>query len=125
MAKKKVNLELSNVENREIRLGSIVSWDGKASALVEASRYEARGRKKTGEGQCGKGCSGSGQGCRLTEMNMPFNQQTMCSHSIVGCQIGNIPDCILIEHSPIGCSAVHARFNLGYKIGLGRRGKPI
>ncbi len=119
MAKKKINLDFATVENREMRLGSIISWDGSASELIEQSRYKVRGEKKLGEGSC----SSKGKGCKLCELNMPFSQQTMCSQSIVGCQVGNIPDCILIEHSPIGCSAIHPRFNLGFKIGLTRRGK--
>ena len=111
------------VENREMRLGSIISWDGSASELVANSNYESRSRnKKENQGACGEK---KGKGCKLCELNMPFNQQTMCAHSIVGCQVGNIPDCILIEHSPIGCSAIHARFNLGYKMGLARRGKKV
>lgn len=122
MAIKKINLDLSSVENREMRLGSIISWDGSASELVKASNYDIRGQKKSE----GRSCTGGkGAGCRLCELNMPFNQQTMCNHSIVGCQIGNITDCILIEHSPIGCSAIHPRFNLGYRIGLARRGKKV
>ncbi|MFV0529356.1 MAG: nitrogenase component 1 [Lachnospiraceae bacterium] len=125
MSKKKVNLRSATVENREMRLGSIISWDGSASQLVESSKYETRSKRRRGEKKCASGCAGAGQGCRLAELNMPFNQQTMCSQSIVGCQVGNIPDCILIEHSPIGCSAVHPRFNLGYKMGLVRRGKPV
>ncbi|MDR3255008.1 MAG: hypothetical protein LBT31_05535 [Synergistaceae bacterium] len=131
MAKKRINLKISSVDNREMRLGTITSWDGSASELVEASRYEARGRKKTagkGRGDC-SGCQGSDSGerkvCRLQELKMPFNQQTMCSHAIVACQLGNLTDCILVEHSPIGCSASNPRFNQGFKIGLARRGKPI
>ncbi|GHU54665.1 nitrogenase [Clostridia bacterium] len=119
----KVKLDLVNVENREDRLGSIISWDGSASRLAELSKYEARAQKKNRAcGGCGENAGGY---CRIQEFDMPFNQQTMCSHSIVACQIGNITDCILIEHSPIGCSAIHPRFNMGYKIGLARRGKPI
>jgi len=116
--KKKIELTYAAIDNRESRLGSIVSWDGSASELVELSKYEQRSQRRSG-------CGGAGTGCRLAELNMPFGQQTMCSQSIVGCQIGNITDCILIEHSPIGCSAYHPRFNLGYKMGLARRGKPI
>ncbi len=119
MSDKRINLHLDNVDNRDRRLGSIISWDGSASQLVEASLECAASRR-----QKGKGCGGK-NGCRLCEQEMPFNQQTMCAQSIVTCQVGNIPDCILIEHSPIGCSAMHPRFNLGYKIGLIRRGKDL
>jgi nitrogenase molybdenum-iron protein alpha chain len=127
MAKKKINLRISSVDTREMRIGTITSWDGSASELVETSKYEARGRKRSGEkAQNGcSGCPGSGKVCRLQELKMPFNQQTMCSHAIVACQLGNLTDCILVEHSPIGCSASNARFNQGLKIGLIRRGKPV
>ncbi len=121
MGKRTINLDMSECENREMRIGSIISWDGSASELIEASDYEQRGRKEKRGGCQG----GKGKACQLCELNMPFSQQTMCAHGIVACQIGNITDCILIEHSPIGCSASHPRFNLGYKMGLIRRGKPL
>ncbi|WP_287824069.1 nitrogenase component 1 [Clostridium sp.] len=121
MAKtKKINLDFVDVENREKRLGTITAWDGSASDLVKESNYQIRALKR------GKSCGGEkGKGCKLCELKMPFNQQTMCSQSIVACQVGNIPDAILIEHSSIGCSAAHPRFNVGYKIGLMRRGKKV
>jgi nitrogenase molybdenum-iron protein alpha chain len=128
VAKKKINLKISSVDTREMRLGTITSWDGSASELVDASKYEARGRRRA-LGGGGTGCGGCRDGrakvCRLQELKMPFNQQTMCSHAIVACQLGNLTDCILVEHAPIGCSASNARFNQGFKIGLARRGKPI
>ena len=121
MAKRTINLDMSACDNREMRIGSITSWDGSASELVEASDYEQRSK-----GEKRKGCAGGkGKMCQLCELHMPFSQQTMCANAIVGCQIGNITDCILIDHGPIGCSANHARFNLGYKMGLIRRGKPV
>ncbi len=118
---RKINLDLPDVENREKRLGTIIAWDGSASGLVEESNYQARALKK------GRGCSSGekGKSCKLCELKMPFNQQTMCTQSIVACQVGNIPDAILIEHSSIGCSATHPRFNVGYKVGLARRGKKV
>lgn len=121
----KVNLNLANVENRESRLGSIVSWDGKASELSRLSQEQIESNEISRNG-C-SGCAGAkkGGGCRINELNMPFNQQTMCNNAIVACQIGNLTDCILIEHSPIGCSANHPRFDLGFKIGLIRRNKPV
>jgi nitrogenase molybdenum-iron protein alpha chain len=117
---RKINLDLPDVENREQRLGTIIAWDGSASDLVLESNYQSRSRKK------GSGCSSErAKGCRLCELKMPFNQQTLCSQSIVACQVGNIPDAILIEHSSIGCSSSHPRFNVGYKMGLIRRGKKV
>lgn len=121
MSKKgNINLDLANVENREQRLGTIIAWDGTASDLVKESDYQARSLKN------GSGCGGErGKSCKLCELKMPFNQQTMCTQSIVACQVGNIPDAILIEHSSIGCSSAHPRFNVGYKMGLIRRGKKV
>lgn len=49
----------------------------------------------------------------------------MCANAIVECQIGNITDCVLIQHAPIGCSADNPWFNLAFKMGLARRHKPI
>ncbi|WP_044973778.1 nitrogenase component 1 [Ruminococcus sp. HUN007] len=115
---KKIRLDLENIENREMRLGSIISWDGKASELVEQSRYEERALKNSG---C-PGAGRNGEGCRLCELNMPFNQQSMCANSIAACQAGNIRDCVLIQHSPIGCSARNPEFNLAFRAGLERRG---
>ncbi len=118
---KKINLEMSSVENREMRLGTIIAWDGKASDLVTESDYDARKEKKRGNVCPGNG----GKACRLCELNTPFNQQTMCANAIVECQIGNLTDCILIQHSPIGCAADNAWFNLAFKLGLARRHKPV
>lgn len=112
---KKINLDLDTVENREMRLGSIISWDGKASELVELSRYEERSLNK-------RGCGKNGGGCRLCELEMPFNQQSMCANSIASCQAGNLRDCVLIQHSPVGCTARNPEFNLAFRNGLERRG---
>ena len=116
---KNIRLDLETVENREMRLGSIISWDGKASELVELSRYEERALRHQG------GCPGAGkngEGCRLCELNMPFNQQSMCANSIAACQAGNLRDCVLIQHSPVGCTARNPEFNLAFRNGLERRG---
>lgn len=117
---KKINLDMTTVENREMRLGTIIAWDGKASELVKESAYDLRREKKSG------GCGGrGGKACRLCELNSPLNQQTMCANAIVECQVGNLTDCILIQHAPIGCSADNPWFNLAFKMGLTRRGKPL
>lgn len=118
---KKINLDMSTVENREMRLGTIIGWDGKASQLIEESDYEGRSEKKLGHG-CG---GGKGNSCRLCELKSPLNQQTMCANAIVECQIGNIEDCILIQHAPIGCSADNPWFNLAFHMGLVRRHKKL
>ena len=116
MGKKTINLDMTECENREMRLGTITAWDGKASELYKASNYDLRSQKK--QGGCGE------RACRLCEMSSPMNQQTMCANAIVECQIGNITDCILIQHAPIGCSADNSWFNLAFKMGLSRRNKP-
>ncbi|MBE6421913.1 nitrogenase molybdenum-iron protein alpha chain [Succinivibrio dextrinosolvens DSM 3072] len=122
---KKINLEMSAVENREMRLGTIIGWDGPASELVKDSNYIERSQRFEGikTSGCAGGC-GSRKACKLCELNSPLNQQTMCANAIVECQIGNITDCILIQHAPIGCSGDNPWFNLAFNMGLGRRNKP-
>jgi nitrogenase molybdenum-iron protein alpha chain len=113
---RKLNLHLDTVENREMRLGTIISWDGKASELLEQSGYERRSQKK-------KGCGGAAAGgCKLCELSMPFNQQSMCAASIVSCQAGNLRDCVLIHHSPVGCTGRNPCSNLAFRNGLLRKG---
>lgn len=124
---KKINLEMTSVENREMRLGTIIAWDGAASELIDESDYEGRKERKKGDPtEKHGGCCGNGsKACRLCELKTPLNQQTMCANAIVECQIGNLTDCILIQHSPIGCAADNAWFNLAFKMGLTRRHKPV
>ena len=43
---KKINLDMTSVENREMRLGTIIAWDGAASELVKESDYEGRKEKE-------------------------------------------------------------------------------
>lgn len=117
MSKKTINIELTEVDNREMRLGTITAWDGSATELWKESNYELRSQRKNG-------CAGNQKACRLCELDSPLNQQTMCANAIVECQIGNITDCILIQHAPIGCSADNPWFNLAFNMGLGRRNKP-
>lgn len=114
----RINLNMTTVKNRELRLGTIIGWDGSAKQLIEQSAYDERSVKKHG------GCKRGGQGCRLCELQSPLNQETMCSNAIVQCQIGNLTDCVLIDHAPIGCSSECAKFNLSMHKGLERRGKP-
>ncbi len=118
MSTRKINLSMSECSNREMRLGTITSWDGSASELLKASDYEDRSAKKTD-----KCCGKRGRACQLCELNMPFSQETTCAHAMVACQIGNLTDCILVEHSPIGCSAQQHGLNVSMNIGLARRHK--
>ena len=62
MAKTNINLNMTSVENREYRLGTIIGWDGKASDLIKESAYDERSAKKHG------GCAGKGPGCKLCEL---------------------------------------------------------
>lgn len=115
---------MTTVENRETRLGTIIGWDGRASELIRQSAYDERRAGQHG-GKSHGGCSGKGLGCRLCELKSPLNQETMCANAIVQCQVGNLTDCVLIDHSPIGCSGENAKFNLSMHVGLSRRGKPM
>ncbi|HOI27689.1 MAG TPA: nitrogenase component 1 [Paludibacteraceae bacterium] len=115
----KINLNITTVENREMRLGTIIGWEGNATELIRQSAYDIRSLKKHGE------CAAAGGGCKLCELPSPLNQETMCSNAIVQCQVGNLTDCVLIDHSPIGCSSENAKFNLSMHVGLSRRGKPL
>ena len=115
-----INLDMGTVETREMRLGAIIGWDGSAKELIKQSAYDDRRDGKKGNG-CGKGC---GSGCKLCEIASPLNQETMCSNAIVQCQIGNLTDCVLITHAPIGCDGETPKFNLTMHMGLARRGKP-
>ena len=56
MAKTNINLNMTSVENREYRLGTIIGWDGKASDLIKESAYDERSAKKHG------GCARQGLG---------------------------------------------------------------
>ena len=73
MAKTNINLNMTSVENREYRLGTIIGWDGKASDLIKESAYDERSAKKHG------GCAGKGSGCKLCELNSPLNQESFYS----------------------------------------------
>ncbi|WP_127076530.1 nitrogenase component 1 [Rhodomicrobium lacus] len=115
-----INLKTSTVETREQRLGTIIGWDGKASALAEESAYA--------RGECG-GCGASGRGGakarRVCELTGPFTQGSVCSEQMVECQAGNIRDALLIQHSPIGCGAGQVIYNSIYRNGLAMRGHPV
>ena len=109
-----INLKTPVVESREQRLGSIVGWDGSASELADASAY-SRGD-----------CSGCGsKGSRLCELDSPFSQGMSCSEMMVECQAGHIRGAVLIEHSPIGCSAGQVAYNSKFRNALKMRKIPV
>ena len=108
---KEINLNISQVEKREQRLGTIIAWTGKASELAAQSSYEKRD----------EGCRGKGTGCRLCEIKGPFSQGSVCSEQMVECQAGNVRDAVLIQHSPIGCGGGQVPYNSIYRNGLALR----
>jgi len=111
-----VSLNSSVVESREQRLGSIVSWEGSASELSKASGYS--------RGDC-SGCPSGGKRLCEQELNLPFTQGMSCSEMMVECQAGHIRDAVLVEHSPIGCSAGQVAYNSKYRNALKMRGIPV
>lgn len=112
---KEINLDIAQVEKREQRLGTVISWTGSASELAEESAYERRGQK----------CRGAKSGCRLCELKGPFSQGSVCSEQMVECQAGNVRDAVLIQHSPIGCGAGQIPYNSIYRNGLAMRGHKV
>ena len=119
MARRKINLDLADVEKRETRLGTIVAWNESAENLVKASEYERRG--KGGK----KGCTGCGDGCRLCTNAGPFSQGTTCSSKMVSCQAGMVVDAILIQHTSIGCAVDATIYSTTYRVGLALRGYKV
>ncbi|MBQ8921985.1 MAG: nitrogenase [Oscillospiraceae bacterium] len=91
----KVNLEIPEVEIREIRLGSITGFQGTAGELV---------------GACG-GCSG-----RLKDKNRSFSQCLGCGTSNAACTLTLIQDAAIISHGPVGCSTCLHEFAFTYRV---------
>ncbi|MDR3206516.1 MAG: hypothetical protein LBT41_05455 [Candidatus Methanoplasma sp.] len=111
----KINIENTAVESREQRLGTIVSWYGKASELSEISQYSKGG-----------GCGGGkGRRCTICEASGPFSQASGCTDAMAECQAGNIRDAVLIKHAPLGCSSFQVALNTIYRYGLAMRGHKI
>ncbi len=104
-----INLRTPTVETREQRLGTIIGWDGKASALAEESQFSK------GCGSCG---GGRGKARRVCELEGPFTQGSVCSEMVVEAQLGNVRDAVLIQHSPIGCGAGQVVYNQRFRNGL-------
>ena len=103
-------------ESREQRLGTIIAWEGKASALAKESDY-ARG--------CGAGCGKGGKARRVCELSGPFSQASICSESIVECQVGHVRDAVLVQHAPLGCATGQVYYNVIFRNGSMRRGLPV
>ena len=112
-----INLKTASVETREQRLGTIIGWDGTASALAGESEFS--------RGDC-SGCGkGRGKARRVCELQGPFTQGSVCSEQMVECQAGHIRDAVLIQHSPIGCGAGQVVYNQRYRNGLAARHLPV
>lgn len=92
------NLSVSDVPNREQRLGTIIRWEGAASELVADSQFTC-GPKAS--------CCGSG-GKKLCEQDAPFTQGNMCSECIAVTQAFMVKDSTVVQHSPIGCAAMQS-----------------
>jgi nitrogenase molybdenum-iron protein alpha chain len=91
------------VDIRERRLGSLLTFEGKGSDLLELSRKNPAG------------C------CR----DNYFNQCGDCSSQRAMLPISNIRDTALVNHAPIGCAADFGVFNSGHRRGLKLSGHPI
>jgi nitrogenase molybdenum-iron protein alpha chain len=104
-----INLNTPEVESREQRLGTIISWDGKASKLSDESQAMRRG------------CNS----CRLCDLDGPFSQGRVCSEQMVECQAGNVRGAVLIQHSPVGCATGQVVYSNIYRNGLALRNLPV
>ena len=77
-----INLKANEVQIREVRLGSITGFAGKASELV--------------------GCARKG---KLGDRGRSFTQCLGCSTSNAACTVILIQDGAVISHGPVGCSS--------------------
>jgi len=94
-----VNLKHSNVQPREQRLGSIITYEGSALDLAERSRSGAlRDRART------------------------FTQSSTCASSCAICLLSLIQDAAVVNHAPLGCASDFSMFNLVNRYGQFKRG---
>jgi len=87
------------VEIRERRLGSITTWSGLAGDLVERSRAGA-----------------------LREGSRSFEQVAACASGCATLNLVTIDDAVVVNHAPMGCAGVAARYNRCRRIGRTKRG---
>ena len=95
----KVNLERSEVEVRERRLGSITGFEGSAKELVDSAR-------------CGS----------LKDKGRSFSQCLGCSTSNAACTVILIQDAAVISHGPVGCGGCLHEFAFTYRVNGVHRG---
>ncbi|MDR2163346.1 MAG: nitrogenase [Clostridiales Family XIII bacterium] len=88
----KVNLDLPEVQIRELRLGSITGFQGTAKELVSAAR------------------------CGLRDKNRSFSQCLGCSTGNAACMVVLIRDAAVISHGPVGCSSCLHEFAFTYRV---------
>lgn len=96
------NFKKSGVAIREIRLGSITGYEGKAKDLVEKSQTGA-----------------------IRERDRKFTQCGTCSSFCATLQLSLIRDTAVINHAPVGCAGDFSMFNLYMRYGLTKRGLKV
>lgn len=94
-----VNLNLPDVQIREIRINSITGFLGNADDLVKLS---ADG---------------------LKDHNRKFTQCIGCSTARAGCMVSMVTDAAVISHGPVGCSSCLHDFNMTYRVNASLRNK--
>lgn len=96
-----INLKASEVQIREIRLGSITGFEGTAEELVTCAR-------------AGK----------LQDSARSFSQCMGCSSGNALCQLSMIRDAAVINHAPVGCAGDFFNYNFVYRVGQMERKLP-
>lgn len=96
-----INLKASEVQIREIRLGSITGFEGTAGELVQ--------------------CAHDG---KLQDSTRSFSQCMGCSSGNALCQLSMIRDAAVINHAPVGCSGDFFNYNFVYRVGQMQRDLP-
>lgn len=96
-----INLKASEVQIREIRLGSITGFEGTAGELVQ--------------------CAHDG---KLQDSTRSFSQCMGCSSGNALCQLSMIRDAAVINHAPVGCSGDFFNYNFVYRVGQMQRNLP-
>lgn len=94
-----VNLNNTEVEIRERRLGAITGYCGRAGDLCRRSQ------------------SGT-----LAERERSFSQCTSCSSITAICQLSMIQDAAVVNHAPLGCAGDFCEFNFNNRTGQVKRG---
>lgn len=89
-----VNLSLESSESREERLGSITGYHGTLKEMATL------------------GCEGCLKNCRRN-----FSTGCSCSHSHCLDQLAGLEGAVIIDHSPVGCSAGLIGYNRSLKKG--------